>query len=230
MTDSSVAAIVVAAGAGVRLRAGVPKAFVELRGCPLFMYSLRVFIAHTAIDEVVLVVPEGREVEARRYIDEAAFRKPVTVVPGGAQRWQSVRSGAAATNAAWALVHDAARPFVTAAVIEGVLAKREAFDCVITATPEIDTVRMHDGDVAGEVVDRSKLVRVGTPQLFRRSLLIDVLADAPNCPAPPTDEAMLVQRRGIPVGLASGDPLNFKVTTPADRTVAEALLAQRQTM
>ena len=126
------------------------------------------------------------------------------------------------------LAHDAARPFVTRAVVDAVLAKRSRYDCVITATPEVDTLREIKGVIAGRTVDRTKLVNVGTPQLFRRSLLMRALAEAPLLPVPPTDEAALMQRIGVTVAFAPGDPMNFKITTPADLALAEALCARRK--
>jgi 2-C-methyl-D-erythritol 4-phosphate cytidylyltransferase len=121
------------------------------------------------------------------------------------------------------MVHDAARPFVTHAVIEAILAKTPHFDAVITATPETDTVRTFNKDRCLTTVDRTKLVRVGTPQLFRAQTLKESFLAARSMDAPPTDEAMLMEKMGIPIGIAWGDPLNFKITTQADLTLAEAL-------
>ena len=230
MSKEKITAIIVAGGAGKRLDSPVstPKGFVPLSGKPLFLHSLEIFIAHELVNDVVLVVPEGFESFAGIINKELKFTKPITIVTGGKVRWQSVQKGVAATMADWVLVHDAARPFVTRAVIDAVLEKRTVFDCVITATPEVDTLRMLDGDFAGEVVDRSKIVRVGTPQLFRRAKLFDAFMRAPALAEPPTDEAMLMQLCGIAPGIACGDPLNFKITTPADLVIAEAICEKRE--
>jgi 2-C-methyl-D-erythritol 4-phosphate cytidylyltransferase len=227
MKNESIAAIIVAGGSGARLGASTPKGFVSLGDKPLFLHALEIFLRHSAVKEVVLVVPAGFEPYARIILREAGMPQVLLVV-GGKERWQSVQNGVAATSAHWVLVHDAARPFVTNAVIDAVLEKRVAFDCVITATPEVDTIRMHSGDLAGEVIDRSKLIRIGTPQLFRRSRLKEAFKIPSDLSAPPTDEAVLMQRMGIPVGIAIGDLANFKITTPTDFAVAEALVAYRQ--
>jgi 2-C-methyl-D-erythritol 4-phosphate cytidylyltransferase len=100
------------------------------------------------------------------------------------------------------------------------------FDCGITGTPEVDTIRTFTENTAGETIDRSKLVRVGTPQLFRRKLLLELLASAHTLTQIPTDEAMLFQAFGHKIGLAWGDPKNFKITTPEDLEIAEALIAK----
>jgi 2-C-methyl-D-erythritol 4-phosphate cytidylyltransferase len=127
------------------------------------------------------------------------------------------------------LVHDAARPFVTRAVVDAVLEKKKRYDCVITATPEVDTLRLANGELAGETIDRSKLVKVGTPQLFRRTVLLKAFASARGLSSPPTDEAVLMQHIGVPVALAAGDQANFKITTPADLAMAEASIAHPST-
>ncbi|MBN1575322.1 MAG: 2-C-methyl-D-erythritol 4-phosphate cytidylyltransferase, partial [Chitinispirillaceae bacterium] len=160
-------AVIVAAGSGTRLGYDLPKAFVPLGGKPLLAHSLETFRAHQDIDRIILVVPaELVDRATGTFADDK-----VTVVAGGAERWESVRNGCNLSNAPWMLVHDAARPFVTAAVIDGLLALRGTFDCGFTATPVVDTIRTFTGDTAGATLDRSKLLRVGTPQLFRTSHL-----------------------------------------------------------
>jgi 2-C-methyl-D-erythritol 4-phosphate cytidylyltransferase len=228
MTDLSLTVIIVAAGAGTRLKSNMPKAFMPLGKKPLFSHSLEIVLAHASVRDAVLVVPQEFVDESQRIIAERAPVKKVTIVTGGKERWQSVQNGVNATDAEWVLVHDAARPFVTQAVIDRVLEKRPLFDCVITVTPEVDTIRTLSGDLAGAIVDRSTLIKTGTPQLFRRAVLAKAFASAPALPSPPTDEAALVQQCGIPVAIAWGDPTNFKITTPADLVVAEAIVANRQ--
>lgn len=222
-----VSAIIAAAGEGSRLGLKTPKAFIPLGGRPLFLHSLEAIAAHPAIDGIVVVVPPDMIPAALQAVASSACDKKTAVIPGGSERWLSVENGVRACDAAWVLVHDAARPFVTAAVIDAVLEKRRDFDCVITATPEVDTIRMRDGALAGGLVDRSKLVRIGTPQLFKREILLKAFATAPSLSPPPTDEAALVQACGVPVALAEGDPLNFKITVPSDLALAEAYCAGR---
>jgi 2-C-methyl-D-erythritol 4-phosphate cytidylyltransferase len=213
-------AVIVAAGSGTRLGFAQPKAFVPLAGRPLLAHSLETFLAHPAIGRIILAVPAA-------LVDQtsSAFGSGrVTVVAGGAQRWESVRNGCAASTAPWVLVHDAARPFVSAAIIDALLGLRARFDCAFTATPVVDTIRTITEDVAGETIDRSKLVRVGTPQLFSASLLPACFDLAATLPSPPTDEVFLMQQTGVTAGIAPGDPKNFKITTKEDLEMAEALL------
>jgi 2-C-methyl-D-erythritol 4-phosphate cytidylyltransferase len=153
------------------------------------------------------------------------FAGKVSVTAGGSERWESVKNGCLQSNGDWVLIHDAARPFVTRRVIDSVLEKRDSFDCVITGTPEVDTIRtIEDGGRCGVTVDRSKLLRVGTPQLFRREILISSFGQIKNMPSPPTDEAALFENLGLAVGYSWGDPVNFKITTKADLEIARALV------
>lgn len=160
--------------------------------------------------------------------DFANQRIKVTV--GGEQRWQSVCNGVDCSDAEWVMIHDAARPFVSSLVIDGIIAKQSEYDCVITATHEVDTVRMYSGDQAGETIDRDKLVRVGTPQMFRKNILCQGLEKASISDTAPTDEAVLMQQMGVTVGIAWGDPKNFKITTSSDLEIAEAIVARNQQM
>ncbi|MBD3343935.1 MAG: 2-C-methyl-D-erythritol 4-phosphate cytidylyltransferase [Chitinivibrionales bacterium] len=225
-----ISAVIVAAGEGKRLGHDLPKAFVPLGGMPLFAHSLRAFDSFAGIEELLLVVaPEmtGVTLEA---LGSLGLTKEVTIVAGGEQRWQSAENGVRACNpdSDWILIHDAARPFVTKEVVASLLEKRSDFRCAVTATPETDTVRKVDGDRCLETVDRSSLIRVGTPQLFHQPTLLRAFNQAKNLDSYPTDEAMLMEHIGVPVGYAPGDPLNFKITTGRDLVLAEALLAQNK--
>jgi len=222
-------AIIVAGGMGTRLGADMPKAFVLLGGTPLFVHALRVFDTHPSVSEVVLVIPPGRRDETNELLADVILERGICIAEGGEQRWHSVANGLAAcrSSAPWVMVHDSARPFVTKKVIDDLLAMQTRYQCAVTATPEVDTIRRVQGDRALETLDRTQLVRVGTPQLFAKSKLREALALAPGMNPPPTDEGMLMERLGLAVGIAPGDPLNFKVTTPQDLLLAEALVRSR---
>jgi 2-C-methyl-D-erythritol 4-phosphate cytidylyltransferase len=222
----TVSAIIVAAGEGRRLGAPLPKAFVPLAGKPMFVYSTHVFCLHPAIEKVTLVVSESMMPEALAIMAAGKCGLHVSVEAGGTQRWQSVHNGVLSVKSEWVLVHDAARPFVDATVIDSLWAMRDKYRCVITGTPSVDTMRTFEGDRCLTTIDRSKLVRVGTPQLFHRQTLLDALSKVDVTLEPPTDEALLMEQSGIAVGLAWGDPMNFKITTPQDLQIAEAIISQ----
>jgi len=221
-------AVIVGAGSGTRLGLSVPKAFVDLCGKPIVYYSLRTFVNHPSVDNTILAVPPALMEETSKIINRHSdFADKVRIVAGGAERWESVRNGCAAASGEWVLVHDAARPFVNNTVIDSVLEKRGDFDCVITATPVADTIRrIAEGGRCGATVDRATLMRVGTPQLFRRKRLMPAFELIKDTPSAPTDEAALFERLGIDIGYSWGDAMNFKITDKADLETARAIIAR----
>lgn len=220
--------VIVAGGMGKRLGKPIPKAFVPLAGKEMFRYSLELFDSMNIFTSIVLVVPADAVAASEEKIDALNLKTAVKVVAGGAERWNSVENGViAAGDVDIVAIHDAARPFITEAVMNDLLTAAETCDGVITANPVVDTVREFSGDLCGTTVDRSKLIAVGTPQLFKRNLLLECFRKAVDMNIIPTDEAMLLEQFGKEVKFTYGDPLNFKVTTPSDITIAEAILSMR---
>lgn len=217
--SGSVAAIVVAAGDGVRLGAGKPKAFCEISGSTLLEHAVRRLLAVPRIEAVVVVAPPTA-------LDSAASLLPatVTVVPGGATRQRSVSAGLAALPPTdFVLVHDVARAFVPTDVVERVIgALDNGADAVIPVLPVVDTLTAVDasGAVLG-TVDRGPLRSVQTPQGFRTAALVDAHAAAADDAH--TDDASVVERHGGTVVAVEGSELAFKVTRPLDLVLAEAV-------
>ncbi len=222
----TVAAILVAAGDGRRLGASVPKAFCEVRGRTLLEHALAPFIAHAAVRDLVLVVPAGHIEQSEQTARKAG--DDVTVVAGGATRQQSVGAGLAtlAADVDTVLVHDVARPFVPAEVIDRVLAALAAgADAVIPARPVTDTIkRVAAGGVVAETLDRSTLWAVQTPQGFGRNVL--VAAHEAAAVGDVTDDAGLVEAHGGTVVVVDGADEAFKITRPWDLVLAEAVAAR----
>ena len=218
-------ALLVAAGAGVRLGIDRPKAFAELRGRPLLAESLERLDACPWVDAIVVAAPIGWEEPVILLAEELVASKVVSCVTGGASRAESVRSALAdvSEDALVVLVHDAARPLLDDAVVERVLRPlADGFDGVVPTLPIPDTVKRVDGAVVVETVPRDGLVGAQTPQAFlapalRRAFAGD-LAGATDC-------ASLVERTGGRVAAVEGDPRLLKVTTAADLDVVERLLA-----
>jgi 2-C-methyl-D-erythritol 4-phosphate cytidylyltransferase len=220
---SEVWAIVVGAGSGERMGADRPKAFVRYRGRTLIAASLAVLDDHPGVDGIVIVVPAGWEDRATLVVDDLLADKVATAVAGGATRTGSVAAGldALPAGATHVLVHDAARPLVSAGVIDRVLAALAAGEeAVVPGVPVVDTIkRVADGAVA-ETLRRDDLVAVQTPQGFRRAVLAGAIgAEGDEA----TDCASLAERAGHRVAVVEGDPLNFKVTTPDDLARAEGV-------
>jgi 2-C-methyl-D-erythritol 4-phosphate cytidylyltransferase len=215
-------ALIVAAGSGERLGAGVPKALVELAGRPLLQWSLDALAAVAGIEHIVVALPPGTRPPAG-----------VTAVVGGAVRSDSVKRALAACAAGDpVLVHDAARPLVTAELAASVLSALErdqTAQAAVAATPVSDTVKqVHAGsDVVSATLDRRGLWAVQTPQVFRRGALERALEVPPEVLAQATDDAWLIERAGGKVIVVPASEENIKVTTPLDLQLAELLLARR---
>lgn len=212
--------IIVAAGSGSRLGRPEPKALVPLHGRPLLSWTLEAF-SSLPFAGTVIAAPVGRIDDIRKLAGAGA-----KVVEGGATRSASVRRafqtcGAGGDNVI--CVHDAARPFVTAAEISAVLSAAQERGAAIAATPVPDTLkRVAEGHV-GATIDRSGLWAAGTPQAFRAELLARALESGEEA----TDEAALCEALGIPIAIVPVSRLGFKITTPEDLELAEAILARR---
>jgi 2-C-methyl-D-erythritol 4-phosphate cytidylyltransferase len=220
-----VAVLVPAAGAGIRLGPGAPKALRPLAGEPLLVHAVRRIAAAPSVHTIVVAAPAA-DVPAVR--DLLAPVAPVTVVPGGAQRQDSVAAALAAVPAGpgIVLVHDAARALVPAELVESVAAAvRSGHDAVIPVLPVVDTVKEVSADeVVRGTVDRSVLRAVQTPQGFRRAVLAAAHAAAVD---PLTDDAGLVEKQGVPVVCVPGSEYAMKITRPFDLALAEHLLTVR---
>ncbi len=212
----SVWALLVAAGSGERLGEERPKAFVRLGELPLLAEPLRRLDESSWIDAIVVVVPAGWEEPAILLAEELSATKVVASVTGGATRAESVRAALAEVpeDALVVLVHDAARPLVSDAVVERVLAPlSEGWDGVVPGLRLADTVKRVEGDAVVETVDREGLVGVQTPQAFLAPTLRTAYAgDLGGA----TDCASLVEARGGRIRWVEGDRRLLKVTTPDD--------------
>ncbi|MGE0029159.1 MAG: 2-C-methyl-D-erythritol 4-phosphate cytidylyltransferase [Thermoleophilia bacterium] len=220
-------AIVVAAGAGVRMGAPVPKALMPLAGRPMLAWSLDALRACDRIAAIVVVAPPGLEDEVAAVAGAGAI-----VVPGGDSRAESVREGlrAAPPGATVALVHDAARPLVTPDLLGAVIDGVEGADGAIAAAPAADTLkRAGEGGFIEDTVPRQGLWAAQTPQAFHLHVLASAVeaAEEEGRLAAATDCASLLEARGGHVRLVESRAPNLKVTTPADATLAEALLKAR---
>jgi 2-C-methyl-D-erythritol 4-phosphate cytidylyltransferase/2-C-methyl-D-erythritol 2,4-cyclodiphosphate synthase len=217
----SVTALIVAAGKGERLGGGIPKQYRQVGGKPVLRWAVEPFLKHPAVRDVRVVIASGQDplaAQALAEMDVGGF------IQGGEQRADSVRAGLAAVDGDVVLVHDAARPFCPAQVIDRLLAQLEFAQGAAPVLPVGDTLA-RAGSVLEEPVDRIGLVRVQTPQAFRLAELRRAYAiwsgDAP------TDETSVMRAAGMTVAAVDGDSSLEKLTTPADWAHAEALLAAR---
>ena len=211
-----------AAGRGERLGSETPKAFVTLAGRPMLEWCIEALRAVDAVTAIVVALPAGW--------DEAAAPAGTVGVPGGAYRSQSVLAALNAAPGDPVIVHDAARPLVTAAVFQAALDELERYGCdaVIAAAPVTDTIKEVSQDgVVMRTLERSALWAVQTPQVFRRAALERALSEPTEVLAGATDDAWLVERTGGTVRVVAAPRENLKVTTAGDLQVAEIALRER---
>ena len=213
--------IIAAAGMGSRLGRDEPKALVLLAGRPLISWTLDA-IGAVPFARRRVAVPPGRE---NRF--EAAIGGRAGIVAGGESRAESVRRAFESLDAEpsdLVCVHDAARPFITSAEVLSVIEAAEGTGAAIAATPVVDTLKRVDGSRVVGTVDREGLFAAATPQVFRADLLARAFEAAPDA----TDEAALVEGLGVTVAIVAVSRLAFKVTTPEDLEMAEALVRSRR--
>lgn len=227
-SPAEVGVIVAGAGSGSRLGRG-SKALVRLNGSTLLARALELFLSLEEVGRVVVVGPPGQLDQVRREI--AAFRseRPVEVCEGGETRQQSVRAGLALLEGCeYVLVHDAARPLASPALVRRVLAATRQAGAAIPGMPLRDAVKRVEGHWLVESLDRSRLVLAQTPQGFRYQVLEQAHFQAADAGLVGDDDAQLVAAAGHAVAVVEGEPANVKLTTPEDLVVVEALLRDRE--
>ena len=226
-----VAAIIAAGGRGVRLGADRPKQFLEIQGRSILELSIKALAASDRIDEIVVALPEDHlDAVARSF--KGQIKQPLQFVAGGARRQDSVANAFAKTSerADVVVIHDAARPFVTADVIDRAIDGALEYGAAIAAVTVRDTVKQTgDANAQGSrrilaTIPRDSVFLAQTPQAFGRAVLARALAEGTQVDA--TDEAMLVERLGLPVHIVEGDLRNVKITTPEDLAAAKAVALQ----
>ncbi len=224
-----VSVIFPAAGQAKRLQAGVSvnKALLTLAGKPMLVWALLKFSAIDEVGELIVAVPEDEVAPVERLLDKVPNLAPVKVVAGGAERQFSVANGLKAVRPETeiVLVHDAARPLVSAATIGRVIAGAKRTGAAVAAIPEKNTIKVVGPDgLVESTPDRAKLWEIQTPQGFRCRVLMDAYLAAMRDGFVGTDDASLVERIGHPVQVVDGDNWNFKITTPEDLAAAESFL------
>jgi 2-C-methyl-D-erythritol 4-phosphate cytidylyltransferase/2-C-methyl-D-erythritol 2,4-cyclodiphosphate synthase len=226
-TDEPVGVIIVAGGRGTRAGTAMPKQLVELGGRTVLQRSVAAFDAHAAIALIVVVVPADLLGEARALV--GSTRVDCRFAAGGTRRQDSVRAGldAMPEGPSVILVHDAARPFVDAALIDRVIVAARRTGAVVPAVRARDTVKRvpTTGHLVAETMPREEIWLAQTPQGFRRHVLEAAVAlGASGVEA--TDEAMLAERAGQAVEVVEGDDRNTKITTADDVMKAKQQFAQ----
>lgn len=238
--EKRVAAVVLAAGKGKRMQSTVQKQFLLLDGKPLLWYSLKAFEDSPAGDIILVTGEEDVEYCRKEIVERYGFQKVRAIVPGGKERYHSVYEGLKALKERlgygkkdYVMIHDGARPFVDAAMIERVMKAAERYGACVAGMPSKDTVKLSDNDgFAVQTPERRRVWTIQTPQTFSYSLIKDAydkMMSREEYQQGVTDDAMVVESMtDCRVRLTEGSYRNIKVTTPEDMAVAEAFLAEQK--
>ncbi|AMV09474.1 2-C-methyl-D-erythritol 4-phosphate cytidylyltransferase [Geobacillus thermoleovorans] len=221
-------AIVLAAGRGKRMNAGMNKQFLELGGEPLIVRTLNVFERDERCTRIVLVVNPAERSRFEQLLARFRIQKVAALTDGGEERQYSVYNGLQAlAGEEIVLIHDGARPFVRVHHLHELVNAAVQYGAAIPAVRVKDTIKKANGLFVEQTIDRSSLWAVQTPQAFRLSLIMEAHEAAKQAGYLGTDDASLVERIGKPVKIIEGDYRNIKLTTPEDLLFAEAILASR---
>ena len=226
----SVVAIIPAAGMGVRMGGGTPKQFLSLEGVPIFVHTLRKFVASEVIEEIYLVLRADDLERTRQDVERERFAKPVRLFSGGATRQETVARALAEAPRTTELVvvHDAVRPFVALELIRRVVDQARKDGAVILGIPSVDTVKQVERQLILATLPRERVVLAQTPQAFRYDIITEAFARAAKDGFNGTDESSLVERLGYPVTVLMGSDRNIKITRPSDLPIARLYSAQER--
>jgi len=225
--------ILPAAGLGTRMKPGhspspAPKQFLELRGVPVLIHTLRAFAAVPQVTEICVAVRASEMERLTAQVREYGFAGKVRFVEGGEHRQQSVANALKAIHCDEediVLVHDAVRPFVDDEIIANVIHEVEKHGAAIAGLPAVDTIkqveRAAEGAIITSTIPRERIVQAQTPQGFRYELIKRAFDSATADGFTGTDESSLVERLGESVWVVMGSARNIKITTPADMELAE---------
>lgn len=209
-------AIIVAGGSGSRMKSDVPKQFLLLRGKPILQRTVEQFLVVLPASKIILVLPENDRLIWERLCETYAFYSSVQVVNGGTSRFQSVRNGLNAIDAANGLVavHDGVRPFVSPEIIRNSFETAARTGSAVTCVPVKDSVRFVGANGVSQAVDRSQYRLIQTPQTFQ----LNLFRQAFQAEEQPffTDCASVMEHAGFPITLIDGSYENIKITTPED--------------
>ncbi len=225
-----VVAIIPAAGTGVRMGADLPKQFLSLEGTPIFVYTLRKFMASDIVTEVFLGLRADDRERAEAQIAKEKFTKPLRLVAGGFSRQETVGNALseAPDDTDVVVVHDAVRPFVDREILCRVVEAASEHGAAIAGIPSVDTVKQVERRLILSTVPRERILLAQTPQAFRFPVLKDAYRQAAADGFTATDESGLVERLGHPVKVFMGSDHNIKITKPSDLPLARLFLSQEK--
>jgi 2-C-methyl-D-erythritol 4-phosphate cytidylyltransferase len=221
-------AIIVAGGSGKRMGSDIPKQFLLLRGKPILLHTLDVFISYPEKINLILVLPKASMHDWSKLCNQHHFNHKIEIVVGGNSRFQSVKNGLAKIEEQNSLVaiHDGVRPLVSHQIIGDSFRIAQQKGSAIASTPLKESIRKVDGEDSN-AIDRSEFRLIQTPQTFRTALIQSAFNNFDKDEGF-TDDASVVEKFGARVFLFDGNFQNIKITTPEDMIFAHAIIAGKQ--
>ena len=220
--------IILAAGKGSRMKAGINKQYLNLKGRPILSYSLEVFFACVDIEEVILVINQSdSEIFHEKVLKNFYINKPFKLIFGGEERQESVLKGLEEVdkNADIIIIHDGARPFIEAKMIKAGIEAANRYGAASLGVPVKETIKIiDDKKFVVDTPNRERLWITQTPQAFKYDLIVQAHEKASDEGKKATDDAMLVEYLNHSVKMVMGDYMNIKITTAEDLVMAETML------
>ena len=222
--NTSFGAVIVAAGKGSRMGTRESKQFLQIGGRPIVVHTMDIFNQLPWLQEIVLVTGRDDVARCEKWVKEYRLDKVSAIIPGGSERQESVYLGIKQMNTEWVMIHDGVRPFVTHDEIHNCREAALHEGAAVLGVPVKDTIKQVNGQgLITATPDRHSLWAVQTPQAFRLSNLLAAHDSAQREGFSGTDDAMLMERAGLPVAVAEGKYTNIKITTPEDLEYAAFL-------
>ena len=229
--EKEIYVIIVAGGSGVRMGGNIPKQFLNLGDRPILRLSVELMASALPEAHIITVLPQEYIPYWKDYCLKSNFSVPQMVVRGGITRFHSVKNALAKVpDGAIVAVHDAVRPLVSAQLVQELVRKAAETGSAIPVVPAVDTLRVledRDGELrsSDQVIDRSRIYAVQTPQVFWSEILSEAYRQAFDTAF--TDDASVVERNKKPLSYVPGERFNIKITTAEDLFLAEAIIRKK---
>ncbi|RDY25112.1 2-C-methyl-D-erythritol 4-phosphate cytidylyltransferase [Romboutsia weinsteinii] len=223
-------ALIVAAGSGKRMNAGINKQFIKLKNKEIIAYTIESFCKNENIDEIVVCIKKDEEEFFKEHILDKYKFKNIRIAYGGKERQDSIYNGLKEVNKNCdiILVHDGARPFVDNRIINESIESAKEKKAVVVGVPVKDTIKIVNEDIVESTPERSTLWAAQTPQAFKYKLLVEAYEEAYKNNYYGTDDSMLVENMGQKVTMIMGSYENIKITSPEDINFGEQILNTRR--
>lgn len=227
----NVSAVIVGAGASSRMGMSISKQLIKLLDKEVIVHTMLAFERSSFVNDAVIVCRGEDKEKIEALIKSCGIKKVKSVVNGGDTRGQSVLNGVNAVkdHADFIAIHDGARPLIKSSDIDKVIKDAEAYGAAALGVPVKDTVkRINDSGFIEETPNRSSLIAVHTPQVFKTDIYLNALKHSANSGREYTDDCQLAEAAGEKVFITIGDYTNIKITTPEDIIFAEGVLSARR--